>query len=362
MPSVRIESGEGQFAELRARWQDLVSHSNTATPFQTWEWQSLWWKHFGGIKKPIFLVIEEGKDLIALWPLMRSRAVWRKLRPMGVGPSDYLHPLIQTGAEQRISRLIWEALGEVKGIDLIDIHQLRETNALAQIASQDLDVQILEQSKCLVLDLPETFDAYLSMLGKSLRYDVRRLEKSLFQSGKATVETAKVDQVEDSMNIFFHQHRKRWHRRGLPGAFLGRSVAFHTEWTRVAAERGWLRLSTLRLDNQPVGSIYAMALGKTSYYYQAGFDSAHRAISPGTLLVAHTIQRAINDGQTAFDFMRGDEGYKLRWKPQRTVKNLRIVIGGCSQMGRLGSRWTMKENQVEQRVRARLEGRDALKP
>jgi CelD/BcsL family acetyltransferase involved in cellulose biosynthesis len=128
------------------------------------------------------------------------------------------------------------------------------------------------------------------------------------------------------------------------------------DWARLSIERGWLWLSILRLEGEPIGAIYAMALGETCYFYQAGFDPSKGSISPGTLLVAATIRRAIEEGKTKFDFLRGDEPYKRRWKPQHEYKNVRLVAP-MDARGRLGVRWIEAASRVEMKVRERLEGK-----
>jgi len=334
----------------------LVEDSPSATPFQTYEWQSTWWKHFGRLKKPLAITVHEGNDLVGLMPLVQIRGFWRTLRPMGIGPSDYLHPLVREGYESSASEMIVEAVSKAKNVDLVDLHQVRETRALAAHAAGS----VIEQATCLLLDLPDTYDQYLSMLGKSLRYDVRKLDKTLFKEGRAQIVPSTGADTDRCLEILFDQHRRRWRKRGLPGAFLGRVADFHRDWAQAAARNGWLWLSVLNLDGNAVGAIYGMTLGKTVYYYQAGFDPQSASFSPGTLLVAHTIRRAIDEGKRQFDFMRGDEPYKRRWKPQHVLKNLRILQPTASLAGRLGSSWNHTGSRVETRVRARLEGRGLL--
>ena len=48
-------------------------------------------------------------------------------------------------------------------------------------------------------------------------------------------------------------------------------------------------------------------------YYNAGVDPAHRALSPGVLMVEGLVRRALETGRTRLDFLRGDEGYKYEW-------------------------------------------------
>jgi CelD/BcsL family acetyltransferase involved in cellulose biosynthesis len=356
MLRVDVLSGAGLFQELNSPWRDLVSHSPEASPFQTLEWQETWWRHFGGMREPQAFVVYEGDDLVGLMPLMRTRGPWRTLRPMGLGPSDYLHPLARVGYEDAVTACLLESMSTTKNVDLIDLHQIRETRALAA----SFVGTTIEQATCLVLDLPSSFDAYLGIIGKSLRYDVRKLDKSLFCTGRAVIERVQADDIEQGMDILFDQHRMRWRRRGLPGAFLGKAVRFHKEWSALAARNGWLRLSVLKLDGEPIGAIYAMALGGTTYYYQAGFDPAKGSVSPGTLLVAQTIRTAIEEGASQFDFMRGDEPYKRRWKPNHAYRNLRLIASANGVVGNLGSSWNRMGSRVEGRLRARLEGRGLI--
>src|SRR3989304_10053840 len=53
------------FSEVEDIWESLVPKSQTATLFQTFEWQKNWWEHFG--KGKIWLLeIKEGEELIGL--------------------------------------------------------------------------------------------------------------------------------------------------------------------------------------------------------------------------------------------------------------------------------------------------------
>lgn len=288
--------------------------------------------------------------------LMRSTRPWRALRAMGSNSSDYLQPIARAGYEQVVSAKFGEYLDDVSSIDLVDLHQIREDHPFAQIACAGKRERI-DQATCLVVDLPSDYEEYLKTLGKSLRYDVRKLDKKLFAEGKAAITPVSPDRVLDGMQILFEQHKLRWRKRGLPGAFHRKAQQFHSEWARLAANNGWLWLSLLEHDGKNVGAIYAMSMNGVCYYYQAGFDPASAAISPGTLLVAHTIKRAIGEGLSRFDFCRGDEPYKRRWMPQHAYKNYRILYSRGGMRGAAGQSWNDMSWRIERGLRARLEGR-----
>lgn len=346
--TVRVLEGPEFLETLRGEWDDLLGDSSTATPFSTPEWIRTWWSFYGGGRRACAIEVREGKDLVGLVPLFVARGPWRTLRAMGTGPSDYLHPLARSGREAAVAEALGPLLREIPGVDLIDLHGIREDQPLASITTHD-------QARCLVLDLPPTYDAFLASLGKSLRYDVRRLDKSPFKDGKAAIQNYPPGDLAEGMDILLELHRARWRAKRLPGAFVGRLVPFQRAWTAEAARRGWLWLSVLRLEGQPIGALYAMTVGSQVFYYQAGFAPTEGSISPGTLLVAHTIRRAIEEGKTRFDFLRGDEDYKRRWKPQHAMVDRRAVIP-LNARGQAGAAWIERAWRIETCIRAKLEG------
>jgi CelD/BcsL family acetyltransferase involved in cellulose biosynthesis len=353
---IQVFDGASCFEDLAPAWNDLLSSVPTATPFQSREWHQTWFDHYGRSKQPYLVAAYEGNDLVGLFPLARKRGLWSILRSSGAGPSDYLQPLILPGYESGFERLLSEHLTDQSRAGLIDLHQLRE-----DLSEMKLPDEIsIEQGTCLVLNLPKSYDDYLATLGKSLRYDVRKLEKSLFKEGRASVMVVEEDRIGEGLDILFDQHKKRWRKRGLPGAFIGRAQAFHHDWGRKAIARGWLGLGILKFEDHPIGAIYTMSMGPSTFFYQAGFDPAHKTISPGTLLVASMIKRAIEEGRDHFDFLRGDEPYKRRWKPQREHKNYRRISAVGGPTGQLGARWNLLGSRIESKIRERLEGKGLL--
>lgn len=287
-----------------------------------------------------------------IYPLAGRPGPWYVLRSAGTGPSDYLQPIIRPDFQTQAVAAIADHLSSQRDYSLIDLHQLRDDKSNVELPEEFE----LEQGRCLVLDLPETYDAFLAMLGKSLRYDVRKLEKSLFAEGRAKIDYVDESNLHEGLEILFDQHKRRWKKRGLPGAFLGHAQAFHHAWGKLAIRNNWLQLGILSLDGAPIGAIYGMAMNSSVYFYQAGFDPAHKAVSPGTLLVASLVKRAIDEGREHFDFLRGDEPYKRRWKPQREHVNVRKIAAVSGPMGEIGARWNLLGSRVEAKIRARLEG------
>lgn len=358
MPQVEILDGDSVFDRYSEGWNFLHRTSEDATPFQSMLWQQTWLRHFSSGHRLRTILVHEGNDLVGLYPLIRGGGPWSPIRPAGVGPSDYLAPLTLERS-QPVYDAIQSALEDLAKRHLIDLHQIPSDHPFADgLASFDR----IDQAKCLVLDLPASFEEYVAGLSKSLRYDVRRLEGKALKEKGARVEWISPDTVDEFAEQFFHLHRLRWKSRGLPGAFFGKGEKFQSDWMRAAVQDGTLIMNRLVADGKPVGCVYAMRSGSTCYFYQAGMDPEASSLSPGTILVAKMIERAIVDGCRTFDFMRGDEPYKRRWKPTRERTNYRILLPTQNVLGKAGLWWNKAAWRVELKVRDRLEGKSLRAP
>ena len=85
---------------------------------------------------------------------------------------------------------------------------------------------------------------------------------------------------------------------------------FFTDVSTALAQRSWLRLATLKLDDVIIAAVLAFDRGSTVSLYNSGFDPEYRFASPGIELIALELKSAIERGRTYYDFMRGDEAYK----------------------------------------------------
>lgn len=272
---------------------------------------------------------------------------------MGVGPSDYLNPLIASGYEPLAIAAFDDFLAQVKRKSQVDLHQLRSATVTESLSAD----QNWDQATCLVLELPSNFKDYLKTLSKSLRSDI---QKGLKLGDSYSIQYASPSNVRAVFGLFLELHRARWRRRGLPGAFLGRTLRFQLEWTQIAADNGWLTISVLRQNSRPIAALYTMQFKETVYFYQLGVDTTVKGISPGTTLIANSIRQAIDRQAKFFDFMRGDEPYKHRWKPNSSYVNHRLIYRRVGILGTASFKWTEFIWRVECAIRAKVEGKGLL--
>ncbi|MCA9913425.1 MAG: GNAT family N-acetyltransferase, partial [Anaerolineae bacterium] len=83
----------------------------------------------------------------------------------------------------------------------------------------------------------------------------------------------------------------------------------------------------LEVADEPVAAYVNFDYNNHIMVYNSGLNpDKATALSPGILLLAYTIQHAIEQGRDVFDYLRGDEQYKYRMGGKDTrVFNLKAV-------------------------------------
>jgi CelD/BcsL family acetyltransferase involved in cellulose biosynthesis len=76
------------------------------------------------------------------------------------------------------------------------------------------------------------------------------------------------------------------------------------------AHAGLAALWMLWLEERPAAALFCLEQAGAVSLYNSGFDPEARALSPGVVLIARTIEDAIARGFRRYDFLRGEEPYK----------------------------------------------------
>jgi CelD/BcsL family acetyltransferase involved in cellulose biosynthesis len=347
---VRIDIIEepGALAALHDEWTELLEASAADCLFLTWEWLHTWWTHLGQGRRLNVVAVRSGGELIALAPLMVcpprvTRLVpFRSLEFLGTGSvgSDYLDVILRRGHEEQG----WDALASSLGDHgmVLELAQVHRTSCLARGLVDRLTGrgwQPVERpgDVCPFIDLSGlTWPDYLASLDGHHRSNFRRRWNQLAKTFEMRFEPARSEtERQEALRAFVDLHHRRWRARGGTTAlYTSALVRFHDEWTRLALERGWLRLYVLRLDGQPAATVYGLSYRDTFCFYQTGFDPGYARYGVGQVAIGLSIKSAIEEGALAYDLLHGDEPYKFDWARQ-TRELCRIELYPPSMRGRL---------------------------
>ncbi|ACL64427.1 glycosyl transferase group 1 [Anaeromyxobacter dehalogenans 2CP-1] len=313
--ATRLETvaGAGALEALRGEWSALCDRA-AATPFQRPEWLLPWCRAFG-VASPRAVVARRAGRLVALAPLVQYEDAGRRMVTLlGSGLSDYQDAVVDPGDGPDGAALVGALLGAAAGADALLLEHLPDRSPLRAALGQWRGAgAAAPDGVCPVLALPADPDALDRSLAPRLAENVRYGRRRLARAG-ATFTTAGPGDLERHLEALFSLHAARWGARGERGVLAGDAIRrFHLEAARGLLARGLLRLHVLWVGGRPAAAFHGFVDGDRAYYYVGGFDPAHRAASPGAVIVAHAAASAIAEGARELDFLRGPEPYKHAW-------------------------------------------------
>lgn len=322
-------------------WERLAE----GMPFRSWTWLQNWWWHYGREDQTqatlAVLCVFDAKQLVGIapWYLENSAVRGRVLRPLGCGEvcSDYLGVLCQPGREDAVAGTLADYLvtnaadddPDALHWDLLHLDSIDAADQFVPLLAHCLAISGCSVNRragmnCWRLDLPADWETYVTSLGKNLRRDLRRLERDYIKTNRAVLHRVeRFEELPHAMEILVELHQRRRNKLGDDGCFASdRFRGFYHDVVPDLLRDGRLHLYWLELDGEPVAAEYQMAGGGVVYAYQAGVDPDALEHQPGKLLIMSVIRRAIEDGNRAFDFLRGDEPYKERFgaRPRPTAE------------------------------------------
>ena len=316
------------FAALRDEWNPLLHDSTSDIIFLTWEWQSTWWEHLGEGELYLLATRTDRGRLIGIAPLYLTTSDdgLNELSIVGCRDvSDYLDLIAAHGQEEKVydALLDWLESSEAPDWDVADLCNIPAASPthslLAEMAAaRGYQVQTEVEDVCPIIFLPSTWDEYLSSLDRKQRHEIRRKLRKAERSGQ--VKWYVVDEERDlaaEMEAFIELHEKSSVEKD---EFMdARMKGFFHAAAQVLRENGWLQLAFIEVNGEKAATMLNFDYRDSIMVYNSGYDPQKYAwLSPGIVLLAYCIQRAIELGRAKFDFMRGDEEYKLRFGGQPT--------------------------------------------
>jgi CelD/BcsL family acetyltransferase involved in cellulose biosynthesis len=315
----KVESADRLDASEAAAWDAVADAARRRSPFLGWTWQRHWAAVFAeGRRLDVRHVRDADGRLVALLPLYETQPGVFELVG-GADVSDYLDLIAVAGHEDDAwAALLADRAGERARWILHAVPAqsptVRVVPALA--ATVGLAADTMLEERCPVLELPATWETYLASLSGKHRHEltrkIRRFEREA-PDGRAVVVRGP-DAVAARLGDFLALHRRS--RVGKAKFMDERMERFFRAALPALAARDGVALWFLETAGGPVASFVCLEWDGTVGLYNSGFAPDRAALSPGLVLLSHVIRDAIARGRPRFDFLRGEERYKLDFEPK----------------------------------------------
>ncbi|MBL8089681.1 MAG: GNAT family N-acetyltransferase [Anaerolineales bacterium] len=326
-------------------WNALLKNSIQDTPFLRYEYQNTWWQHKGGGEwkdaKLLLVTARENNQLIGIAPLFIATYENEPalLLNGSIEISDYLDVIVKKDDHAKFISGLLDFLaskltgaGEPRPYDWkkIDWYNLPDDSPTLLALKEEATKRGWTHHEEVYRPTPRvalngSFEDYLSRIEKKQRHEIRRKMRRAAES-ELNVKFVLVGQdadIEKEINTFFELMIQDPNK----AEFL--HPAMREQMTAVlheAYKNNYLWLGFLEIDGVKTAASLNFDYENKLWGYNSGVSRGHMDLSPGWVLLSHTIQWCCDNGRYEFDFMRGDEDYKYRFGGvNRFVMRSRII-------------------------------------
>jgi CelD/BcsL family acetyltransferase involved in cellulose biosynthesis len=317
---IRTVSDLAGLEQLRPAWNNLLSSAVRPTVFAAWEWQYLCAKHMAEGKDIVVLAVFDGERLAAVLPLHRERSRLAGVIPtetmacLGGDITDYNVLLVR---EQHLSTAIPALAEHLRLMEVtLDFRNVLPGTPLYllvdHLAGHGFPCVPYETKTALYSQIGHDYEAFIKGLKKKFRKNLNNNQNYMDRTGGYNYHVEDAD--KDTLDTLIRLHTNRWQYKGEAGALAQQKIkAFHSDLQDLPGRLFEIRYFTICHDDQIVSIVYGFIFQNCYYAYLSGLDMAHDRISPGNMVLSHTIRELIKAGISGFDMLRGDMHYKQSW-------------------------------------------------
>lgn len=298
-------------ADLNAYRLDSGNNLSWASVFVLPTWMQVWWQVFGAGAEAFIRTVRQGEKIIGIAPLMLKEKTAFFIGNTDV--CDYLDFVVAPGLETDFFNALLDDLKK-NGVSHLDLKHVRPDStvltSLADIAAgRGYKVVRTQEEVSLEMDLPSSWDEYLSSLSAKQRHEVRRKLRRLAEAGDMAYRS--IDSgaaIPATMDTFFKMFVES--RQDKADFLTEQRESFFRLLAQTMAGVSLLKLGVLELDTKPVAEIICFDYNNCIYLYNSGYDPEYTSLSAGLLSKVLAIKDSIGKGKNRFDFLKGAEPYK----------------------------------------------------
>ena len=320
---VRRISKTEEFQNLKKSWDALLAQNHRQSGFITWEWLFSWWEIYGQEDQLWLITAWQGEELVGLIPLVHHDENlkgfrFRTLQSLG-SPQRDISGILVKNMEGKILSTMAEYLVEQKDQWDMVVFAYYTQNDPALIALK-LTFQnagfagIDKFSEQFYLQLEGDWDSFRATLSKNFRKNLRRATRNAQEKGMVSLK-------------HFKGKEANWHvfqkiialneYSNFPIIYNSlKEQEFNKNLLKNMQKKAIFDIFLLYIEDRLVAYEYGFTHSQRYESWRAGYDTRYDPkVSSGKLLAQMSIEKSFELGYQEVDFLRGDEPYKLGWRP-----------------------------------------------
>jgi len=191
-----------------------------------------------------------------------------------------------------------------------------------------------------------SYKTYEKSLPSKLRNTLSRKERKLEREQGYTIRLVESENELDGFIADYEAvYRKSWKSEESHPQFIRAII-------RRFAEKGWLRLGIMYINEQPVASQLWFVKGGTASIYKLAYDEQYTPYSVGTILTASMMKQVVDvDGVEVIDFLTGNDAYKSEWMSHQRERCQITIFNRKTLRGKVLSLWNIDIKKLVRRFR-----------
>ena len=328
------------FSRLAESWDRLYAAAPRATPFQTHAWLDAWWRAYGEPGRLRVFLVWCDRRLVAAGALcLVARGPVRVLAPLGGRISDFVDILVEereaTDETAAFVSALRDALRREPGWDVLDLPEVR-TGAAAELLSESWPSTVRRLAASTCMELPVTgFDELLLTLPTKRAREVRRVLRRSDELDLVVVDAPPAE-VPAAVHELLRLHALQWQGRGGNPEHQRPRYARHlTEALTRMVEQGRAAVVRYRLEGRELaGQVVLIGHDLIGGYLLGVSPELYERMDFSTYVVRADVERALSNGCSTYNMLRGTESYKERWQSIPAANSRLLLTRPSSPAGR----------------------------
>jgi len=305
-----------------AQWKLWMIQSPDAHVFFEPSVVRAWYETYRDLREiePRFLIARRGSEQTVFYPLVFDHCGWkdawlRVIRSVGYNEFDYHDPICNCECSKDVWSSFWIGLDDElekrgRDLDLLSISRVRERCTGGVEAFEEV-----EKAPFINLFQFKSIDDLLAGRSKNLRCDIRRKQRRLTKEGEFRLQVfdkGETGPATEMLAGFLKAHQARWPLSYQARGFFERLIAG-------VLPDGFLHVSVLKVEDKVLSWHVGFTHKRRFYWYVPAYDGSMSRFSPGKIHLAELISECLQQGIKVFDFLKGEEPYKMEWTSDKTL-------------------------------------------
>jgi CelD/BcsL family acetyltransferase involved in cellulose biosynthesis len=309
--------------ELLSRWLELLSETETGTPFLHPEYCRV----LGSVNPDVELLLIENSNDVAFFPVQR---VGRIAYPAGLRLADYSGIIAPPTMDIDVSGLLKAA----------DLHGLNFSNCIGQACQFG---EVLQRDESPYIELGEGVDAWLQTLknngSSTLKQAQRKARKVAREVGPLRFEWRTSDAaLLDTLLDWKSAQRQRTGKYNILQLEWARNLVTLLPSIETSSFSGLL--SCLYAGDELLAVHLGMHTPNTLHWWIPSYNPAYSAYSPGAIFLLELARAAAEHGISRIDLGKGDERYKSSFRSGSTE------VASVYRDNRFARQWIARKKQA----------------